>query len=86
MEREIDHRHWMLRFAEEILLLVLDPEPGDVVRVPPSVVDHVFVGSVLMDLEHLNRIGVDLRSYQAFLGVCAAESPFIGGFESAVGL
>ena len=52
----------MLRFAEEILLLILDNNDGDVASsIPPNALDTILAGAVLMDLAHENRIDTDLE-------------------------
>ena len=51
----------MLRFAEEILLLLLDDE-GRFANVPDWSVNHALAGGVLMDLALENRIDTDLES------------------------
>ena len=49
----------MLRFPEEIMLLLLDDEGGDFVRVPEWSVQCALAGAVLMDLALENRIDTD---------------------------
>ncbi len=49
----------MLRFAEEIILLLLDDE-GRFASVPDWSVSHALAGGVLMDLALENRIDTDL--------------------------
>ena len=49
----------MLRFSEEVLLLVLDDEDGKPVLIPPLSVSYAFVGGVLMDLALEGRIDTD---------------------------
>ena len=52
----------MLRFAEEILLLLLDEERGDLAAVlAPHSLDIVLGGAVLMDLALEDRIDTDLE-------------------------
>ena len=52
-----------LRFAEEILLLILDDEKGDVASsLPAHSLSVVLAGAVLMDLALENRIDTDLRN------------------------
>ncbi len=51
----------MLRFAEEILLLLLRDEDGKLIHVPERTLDRVIAGSVLMDLAMENRIDTDLE-------------------------
>ena len=50
----------MLRFAEEILLLLLDDDGEDFIRMPMWSTRTVFAASVLMDLALENRIDTDL--------------------------
>ena len=50
----------MLRFAEEILLLLLHDENGKFARVPESSLRYALAGGVLMDLALENRIDTDL--------------------------
>ena len=51
----------MLRFAEEILLLLVNEQHGGIdINYPPHLLDHVFAGAVLMDLALENRIDTDL--------------------------
>lgn len=51
----------MLRFAEEILLLLLNEEKGDIApTLSPNTLDIVLAGAVLMDLALENRIDTDL--------------------------
>ena len=49
-----------LRFAEEIMLLLLHDHEGRFVRVPGWSLDYALAGGVLMDLALLNRIDTDL--------------------------
>ncbi len=51
----------MLRFPEEIALLLLDDEGGRFLPVPNWSVDYAIAGSVLMDLALENRIDTDLE-------------------------
>ena len=52
----------MLRLAEEILLLVLDEERGELVRdIPPHALNVALAGAVLMDLALEDRIDTDLE-------------------------
>ena len=52
----------MLRFAEEILLLLLDEERGEIAsNFPPHSLNIVLAGAVLMDLALANRIDTDLK-------------------------
>ena len=50
----------MLRFAEELLLLLLNEDTGDLVSVSESDLCHILAGAVLMDLALENRIDTDL--------------------------
>ena len=50
----------MLRFAEEILVLVLDEGRGELAAgLPPRSLDLALAGAVLMDLALENRIDTD---------------------------
>ena len=49
----------MLRFAEELLLLLLKDDAGDLAFVPEFALRHALAGSVLMDLAHEHRIDTD---------------------------
>ena len=49
-----------LRFAEEIMLLLLHDHEGKFARVPGWSLDYALAGGVLMDLALLNRIDTDL--------------------------
>ena len=51
----------MLRFAEEIMLLLLHDAGGRFARVPDRAVGYALIGGVLMDLALENRIDTDLR-------------------------
>ena len=50
----------MLRFAEEVMLLLLHDENGRFERVPDWSLGYALGGGVLMDLALLNRIDTDL--------------------------
>ncbi len=50
----------MLRFAEEILLLLLDEDTGGLTQIPDQLLGYVLAGSVLMNLAIENRIDTDL--------------------------
>ena len=50
-----------LRFAEEIILLLLHDENGTFVHVPYSSLNYALAGGVLMDLALENRIDTDLQ-------------------------
>ena len=52
----------MLRFAEEIILLLLRDEDGTFVHVPNWSMDRALAGAVLMDLAMENRIDTDLEN------------------------
>lgn len=51
----------MLRFAEEVMLLLLNDEDGKFVRVPDWSLSYALAGGVLMDLALENRIDTDLE-------------------------
>ena len=51
----------MLRFAEEVLLLLLDDENGTFAHVPSWSLNYALSGGVLMDLALENRIDTDLE-------------------------
>ena len=51
----------MLRFAEEIILLLLNDDDGKFVHVPNWSLDYALAGGVLMDLALENRIDTDLE-------------------------
>ncbi len=51
----------MLRFAEEIILLLLDDSGGRFARVPSWSLNYALAGGVLMDLALENRIDTDLE-------------------------
>ena len=51
----------MLRFAEEIILLLLDDRGGKFARVPSWSLNYALAGGVLMDLALENRIDTDLE-------------------------
>ena len=50
----------MLRFAEELLLLLLDEHSGDLIPLPAQTLDLALAGAVLMDLQREARIDTDL--------------------------
>ena len=52
----------MLRFAEEIILLLLNDDDGKFANVPSWSVDYALAGGVLMDLALENRIDTDLEN------------------------
>ncbi len=49
----------MLRFPEELMLLILDDENGKFARVPDPSLRYALAGGVLMDLAMENRIDTD---------------------------
>lgn len=51
----------MLRFAEEVMLLLLNDEDGRFVRVPDWSLSYALSGGVLMDLALEDRIDTDLE-------------------------
>ncbi len=51
----------MLRFAEEIILLLLNDDNGGFVRVPNYSLEYALAGGVLMDLAMEDRIDTDLE-------------------------
>ena len=51
----------MLRFPEEVLLLLLNDEGGRFLSVPSWSLDYAMAGGVLMDLALENRIDTDLK-------------------------
>ena len=51
----------MLRFPEELMLLILDDEDGRFARVPDRQLRYALAGGVLMDLALENRIDTDLK-------------------------
>ena len=51
----------MLRFVEEVILLLLRDEDGRFVHVPSWSLDYAIAGGVLMDLAMENRIDTDLE-------------------------
>jgi len=52
----------MLRFVEEIILLLLRDHDGRFVRVPSWSLEYALAGGVLMDLAMENRIDTDLEN------------------------
>ena len=52
----------ILRFAEELMLLILDDENGKFARVPDRLMRYALAGGVLMDLALENRIDTDLKN------------------------
>ena len=51
----------MLKFAEELMLHILDDENGKFARVPDRLMRYALAGGVLMDLALENRIDTDLK-------------------------
>ncbi len=51
----------MLRFAEEMILLMLNDDDGRFARVPSVSLEYALAGGVLMDLALENRIDTDLE-------------------------
>ena len=51
----------MLRFAEELLLLLLNEDAGDLAFVPEQTLHHTLAGAALMDLALENRIDADTK-------------------------
>ena len=51
----------MLRFPEELMLLILDDENGKFANVPDRLLRYALAGGVLMDLALENRIDTDLQ-------------------------
>ena len=72
----MDRKHWLrkevvlLRFAEEIILLLLNDKDGTFARVPYWSLNYALAGGVLMDLALENRIDTDLENL-----VLVDESP-----------
>ena len=52
----------MLRFVEEIILLLLRDEDGRFIQVPTWSMDYAIAGAVLMDLAMENKIDTDLEN------------------------
>ena len=52
----------MLRFVEEIILLLLRDEDGRFVQIPTWSMDYAVAGAILMDLAMENRIDTDLQN------------------------
>ena len=52
----------MLRFVEEIILLLLRDEDGRFIQVPNWSMDYAVAGAILMDLAMENRIDTDLEN------------------------
>ena len=52
----------MLRFVEEIILLLLRDDDGRFIQIPTWSMDYAIAGAVLMDLAMENRIDTDLEN------------------------
>lgn len=52
----------MLRFVEEIILLMLGDDDGRFIQIPTWSMDYAVAGAVLMDLAMENRIDTDLHN------------------------
>lgn len=52
----------MLRFVEEIILLLLRDEDGRFIQIPTWSMDYAVAGAILMDLAMENRIDTDLHN------------------------
>ena len=61
LSRRRRERTIKLRFAEEIILLLLDDADGTFARVPRASLDYALAGCVLMELALENRIDTDLE-------------------------
>ena len=64
----------MLRFAEEIILLLLDDEDGSFAHVPRLALNYALAGGVLMDLAMENRIDTDLEKLTLIDGAPTGDS------------
>ena len=64
----------MLRFAEEIILLLTDDD-GTFVHVPNQSLKYALAGGVLMDLALENRIDTDLKNLVLIDGTPTGDSP-----------
>ena len=64
----------MLRFAEEIILLLLDDEDGSFSHVPRLALNYALAGGVLMDLAMENRIDTDVESLTLIDGTPTGDS------------
>ncbi len=64
----------MLRFAEEIVLLLLDDEDGSFAHVPRLALNYALAGGVLMDLAMENRIDTDVESLTLIDGSPTGDS------------
>ena len=64
----------MLRFAEEMILLLLDDESGSFSHIPSWSMDYALAGGVLMDLALDNRIDTDLERLMLIDGTPTGDS------------
>lgn len=64
----------MLRFAEEMILLLLDDETGNFSHIPSWSMDYALAGGVLMDLALENRIDTDLEKLVLVDGTATGDS------------
>ena len=64
----------MLRFAEEIILLLTDDDDGSFVHVPNQSLKYALAGGVLMDLALENRIDTDLKNLVLIDGTPTGDS------------
>ena len=64
----------MLRFAEEIILLLLDDEDGSFAHVPRLALNYALAGGVLMDLAMENRIDTDVQKLTLIDGTPTGDS------------
>lgn len=64
----------MLRFAEEMILLLLDDTSGNFSHIPSWSMDYALAGGVLMDLALENRIDTDLERLVLIDGTPTGDS------------
>ena len=64
----------MLRFPEEIILLLLDDEDGSFAHVPRLALNYALAGGVLMDLAMENRIDTDVENLTLIDGTPTGDS------------
>ncbi len=64
----------MLRFSEEIILLLLDDEDGSFAHVPRLALNYALAGGVLMDLAMENRIDTDVEHLTLIDGTPTGDS------------
>ena len=74
----------MLRFAEEIILLLLHDDDGSFARVPVWLTNYALAGSVLMDLALENRIDTDLEKLVVVDSTPTGESLLDGALADIV--